>query len=89
MESTLIVLTNLKKTYNCVLIDSCLYHCLAVHTIAHLLNVEWFIGCRHGLYGPLAGNLSMLEDETEDNTTYLNPIQSDSMVNLYIGNVKF
>lgn len=58
------------------------FHCPAVHTIAHLLNVEWFIGSRHGLYGPLASNLSMLEDEQEDNTTFLNPIQSDSTVYL-------
>ncbi|XP_060783509.1 cytochrome b-245 heavy chain-like [Neoarius graeffei] len=50
----------------------------AVHIIAHLLNVEWFISSREGRFGPLARNLSILADDKEDNTTYLNPIQSDS-----------
>lgn len=54
----------------------------AVHTIAHLCNVEWFIRSRERRYGPLAGNLSMLEDDKKDGTTYLNPIQSDSTVKL-------
>ncbi|XP_062855965.1 NADPH oxidase 1 [Trichomycterus rosablanca] len=56
----------------------------AVHTIAHLFNVERYINSRKGLYGPLAGNLSMLgddhheDDNTDDDedTTYLNPVQS-------------
>ncbi|XP_073710466.1 NADPH oxidase 1 [Misgurnus anguillicaudatus] len=51
----------------------------AVHTIAHLLNVEWYSNSLAGLYGPVAGNLSMLEDSDELNTTYLNPIRSTSI----------
>ncbi|KAB5571172.1 hypothetical protein PHYPO_G00222040 [Pangasianodon hypophthalmus] len=65
----------------------------AVHTIAHLLNVEWFISSRQGRFGPLAGNLSMLgdddnhnhdhdhdhdDDDDDDDETFLNPIRSDS-----------
>uniref|UniRef100_A0A8B9GVF7 FAD-binding FR-type domain-containing protein n=1 Tax=Astyanax mexicanus TaxID=7994 RepID=A0A8B9GVF7_ASTMX len=50
----------------------------AVHTVAHLLNVEWFINSRHGRYGFLAGNLSALEDDEDDHETFLNPVQSDS-----------
>ncbi|XP_052010700.1 NADPH oxidase 1 isoform X2 [Xyrauchen texanus] len=51
----------------------------AVHTVAHLLNVEWYSNSLEGRYGPLAEILSMLDDSTELNTTYLNPIRSDSM----------
>ncbi|GAA6095276.1 NADPH oxidase 1 [Tachysurus ichikawai] len=61
----------------------------AVHTIAHLFNVERFISSRQGLFGPLAGNLSMLgnnndddDDDDDEETIYLNPIQSDSMTPL-------
>uniref|UniRef100_A0A673GW38 Cytochrome b-245 heavy chain-like n=1 Tax=Sinocyclocheilus rhinocerous TaxID=307959 RepID=A0A673GW38_9TELE len=50
----------------------------AVHTVAHLLNVEWYTNSFQGRYGPLAGNLSMLDDSRELNTTYLNPIRSNS-----------
>ncbi|KAA0709513.1 Cytochrome b-245 heavy chain [Triplophysa tibetana] len=50
----------------------------AVHTIAHLLNVERYSNSLAGLYGPVAGNLSMLGDSTYLNTTYLNPIRSHS-----------
>ncbi|XP_051514358.1 cytochrome b-245 heavy chain-like [Myxocyprinus asiaticus] len=50
----------------------------AVHTVAHLLNVEWYSNSLEGRYGPLAGILSMLDDSTELNTTYLNPIRSNS-----------
>ncbi|XP_067313446.1 NADPH oxidase 1 [Pseudorasbora parva] len=50
----------------------------AVHTVAHLLNVEWYSNSLDGQYGPLAGNLSMLDDSNELNTTYLNPIRSSS-----------
>ncbi|TRY56898.1 hypothetical protein DNTS_031024 [Danionella cerebrum] len=50
----------------------------AVHTVAHLLNAEWYTNSRAGLYGPLAGNLSMLDDSSELNTTYLNPFRSNS-----------
>ncbi|XP_026878391.2 NADPH oxidase 1 [Electrophorus electricus] len=49
----------------------------AVHTVAHLLNVEWYINSRHGKYGPLPGNLSALRDNRAKNTTYLNPIEYD------------
>jgi len=52
----------------------------AVHTVAHLLNVEWYSNSLNGRYGPLAGNLSMLDDSGELNTTYLNPIRSSSTV---------
>ncbi|CAM4615393.1 unnamed protein product [Leuciscus chuanchicus] len=50
----------------------------AVHTVAHLLNVEWYSNSLDGRYGPLAGNLSILDDSPELNTTYLNPIRSTS-----------
>uniref|UniRef100_A0A672T152 Cytochrome b-245 heavy chain-like n=1 Tax=Sinocyclocheilus grahami TaxID=75366 RepID=A0A672T152_SINGR len=50
----------------------------AVHTVAHLLNVEWYTNSFQGRYGPLAENLSMLDDSRELNTTYLNPIRSNS-----------
>ncbi|XP_073676678.1 NADPH oxidase 1 [Garra rufa] len=50
----------------------------AVHTVAHLLNVEWYTNSLQGRYGPLAGNLSMLDDSPELNTTFLNPIRSNS-----------
>uniref|UniRef100_A0A8C1UN89 NADPH oxidase 1 n=1 Tax=Cyprinus carpio TaxID=7962 RepID=A0A8C1UN89_CYPCA len=45
----------------------------AVHTVAHLLNAEWYTNSFQGQYGPLAGNLSMLDDSSELKTTYLNP----------------
>lgn len=64
------------------IINDLSYSCPAVHIIAHLLNVEWFISSREGRFGPLARNLSILADDKEDNTTYLNPIQSDSTVSL-------
>uniref|UniRef100_A0A671MT11 Cytochrome b-245 heavy chain-like n=1 Tax=Sinocyclocheilus anshuiensis TaxID=1608454 RepID=A0A671MT11_9TELE len=50
----------------------------AVHTVAHLLNVEWYTNSFQGRYGPLPENLSMLDDSRELNTTYLNPIRSNS-----------
>ncbi|XP_059371866.1 cytochrome b-245 heavy chain-like [Carassius carassius] len=50
----------------------------AVHTVAHLLNAEWYTNSFQGLYGPLASNLSMLDDSLELNTTYLNPVRSSS-----------
>ncbi|CAL8356196.1 unnamed protein product [Merluccius merluccius] len=46
----------------------------AVHTIAHLLNVEWYNNSRRGEYDGLSTALSDLEDT--DNTTYLNPIRT-------------
>ncbi|KAM6924272.1 NADPH oxidase 1 [Xenentodon cancila] len=44
----------------------------AVHTIAHLLNLEWFNNSKQGVYDDLSTVLSSLEDE--DDTTFLNPI---------------
>ncbi|XP_041929796.1 NADPH oxidase 1 [Alosa sapidissima] len=46
----------------------------AVHTVAHLLNVEWYYNSFRGEYDALSDALSALEDE--GNTTYLNPIRS-------------
>uniref|UniRef100_A0A673M7P8 Cytochrome b-245 heavy chain-like n=1 Tax=Sinocyclocheilus rhinocerous TaxID=307959 RepID=A0A673M7P8_9TELE len=50
----------------------------AVHTVAHLLNADWYTNSFQGRYGPLASKLSMLGDSRELNTTYLNPIRSNS-----------
>ncbi|XP_037531665.1 NADPH oxidase 1 [Nematolebias whitei] len=49
----------------------------AVHTIAHLLNVERYNNSRQGAYDELSEALSDLEDA--DNTTYLNPIRTTSL----------
>ncbi|XP_056455946.1 NADPH oxidase 1 [Gadus chalcogrammus] len=46
----------------------------AVHTIAHLLNVEWYNNSRRRMYDPLSTALSDLPDG--NNTTYLNPIRN-------------
>ncbi|CAL8305816.1 unnamed protein product [Arctogadus glacialis] len=46
----------------------------AVHTIAHLLNVEWYNNSRRGMYDTLSTALSDLPDGY--NTTYLNPIRN-------------
>ncbi|XP_059918923.1 NADPH oxidase 1 [Gadus macrocephalus] len=46
----------------------------AVHTIAHLLNVEWYNNSRRRMYDPLSTALSDLPDGY--NTTYLNPIRN-------------
>ncbi|KAJ8281706.1 hypothetical protein COCON_G00042250 [Conger conger] len=48
----------------------------AVHTVAHLLNMEWFKNSRRALYDELSTALSSLDDT--DNGTYLNPIRSVS-----------
>ncbi|XP_041846751.1 NADPH oxidase 1 [Melanotaenia boesemani] len=45
----------------------------AVHTIAHLLNVEWFNNSRQGVYDELSTALSNLGDTGD--TTYLNPVR--------------
>ncbi|KAJ3588426.1 hypothetical protein NHX12_012019 [Muraenolepis orangiensis] len=45
----------------------------AVHTIAHLLNVEWYNNSRRGEYSGLSTALSELEDN--GTTTYLNPVR--------------
>ncbi|XP_029020568.1 NADPH oxidase 1 [Betta splendens] len=49
----------------------------AVHTIAHLLNVEWFNNSRQGVYDELSTDLSKLGDE--DDTTYLNPVREKDL----------
>uniref|UniRef100_A0A4W5PH26 NADPH oxidase 1 n=1 Tax=Hucho hucho TaxID=62062 RepID=A0A4W5PH26_9TELE len=46
----------------------------AVHTIAHLLNAEWYYNSRLGEYDDLSTALSSLDDL--GNTTFLNPIRS-------------
>ncbi|XP_044061023.1 NADPH oxidase 1 [Siniperca chuatsi] len=45
----------------------------AVHTIAHLLNVERYNNSRQGVYDKLSTALSNLEDT--HNTTFLNPVR--------------
>ncbi|XP_030621946.1 NADPH oxidase 1 [Chanos chanos] len=55
----------------------------AVHTVAHLLNVEWYNNSIRGEYDRLSTALSMLEDDPDDNTTYLNPIRSNSTTPTY------
>uniref|UniRef100_A0A3Q3J2Y6 FAD-binding FR-type domain-containing protein n=1 Tax=Monopterus albus TaxID=43700 RepID=A0A3Q3J2Y6_MONAL len=45
----------------------------AVHTIAHLLNVEWLNNSRQGAYDELSTILSQLEDT--NSTSYLNPVR--------------
>ncbi|KAF1384914.1 hypothetical protein PFLUV_G00125130 [Perca fluviatilis] len=45
----------------------------AVHTVAHLLNVEWLNNSRRGMYDVLSTALSNLSDS--ENTTYLNPVR--------------
>ncbi|XP_026213620.1 NADPH oxidase 1 [Anabas testudineus] len=49
----------------------------AVHTIAHLLNVEWFNNSRQGIYDELSTDLSKLGDEKD--TTFLNPVRIKDM----------
>lgn len=50
----------------------------AVHTVAHLLNVEWYNNSRQGVYDELSTALSNLADT--ENTTYLNPIRKTDIV---------
>ncbi|XP_067375343.1 NADPH oxidase 1 isoform X2 [Channa argus] len=54
----------------------------AVHTIAHLLNVEWLNNSRQGVYDELSLDLSKLGDAV--NTTFLNPIRIKDMNPQYI-----
>ncbi|KAK2848933.1 hypothetical protein Q5P01_008767 [Channa striata] len=54
----------------------------AVHTIAHLLNVEWLNNSRQGVYDELSTDLSKLGDAV--NTTFLNPIRIKDMNPQYI-----
>lgn len=49
----------------------------AVHTVAHLLNVEWFNNSRQGVYDKLSTALSNLDDT--DNTTFLNPVRKNNI----------
>ncbi|CAL8263260.1 unnamed protein product [Lota lota] len=53
----------------------------AVHTIAHLLNVEWYNNSRRGVYDQLSTTLSNLEDT--NNSTYLNPIRNINVTPTY------
>lgn len=48
--------------------------------IAHLLNVEWYNNSRQGVYDELSTALSNLEDNPQQNTTYLNPIRITDLV---------
>lgn len=59
----------------------------AVHTIAHLLNVEWFNNSRQGVYDELSTDLSKLGDEK--GTTFLNPVRIKDMVSHPLVIVKF
>lgn len=52
----------------------------AVHTVAHLLNVEWYNNSRQGVYDDLSTALSNLPDDPQQNTTYLNPIRITDLV---------
>ncbi|XP_046876563.1 NADPH oxidase 1 [Hypomesus transpacificus] len=54
----------------------------AVHTIAHLFNMEWFYNSRQGKYDELSTTLSNLGDD--DDETYLNPFRSLSDTPSYI-----
>ncbi|KAJ8397998.1 hypothetical protein AAFF_G00433450 [Aldrovandia affinis] len=54
----------------------------AVHTVAHLLNLEWYNNSRRGLYDTLSTTLSSLEDT--DNGTYLNPVRSASITPTHV-----
>ncbi|XP_062332180.1 NADPH oxidase 1 [Osmerus eperlanus] len=54
----------------------------AVHTIAHLFNMEWYYNSRQGKYDDLSRTLSDLGDE--DDETYLNPFRSLSDTPSYI-----
>ncbi|KAI1898120.1 hypothetical protein AGOR_G00069080 [Albula goreensis] len=54
----------------------------AVHTVAHLLNMEWYNNSRRGEYDILSTALSSLEDTA--NETYLNPIRSASTTPTYV-----
>uniref|UniRef100_A0A7N8YCW9 NADPH oxidase 1 n=1 Tax=Mastacembelus armatus TaxID=205130 RepID=A0A7N8YCW9_9TELE len=53
----------------------------AVHTIAHLLNLEWLNNSRQGVYDKLSTDLSKLEDT--ESSTYLNPIRIKDMIPTY------
>ncbi|XP_023647954.1 NADPH oxidase 1 [Paramormyrops kingsleyae] len=54
----------------------------AVHTIAHLLNLEWFNNSRDGEYDILSTTLSALGDSA--NETFLNPIRSTTTTPTYV-----
>uniref|UniRef100_H3C1W5 NADPH oxidase 1 n=1 Tax=Tetraodon nigroviridis TaxID=99883 RepID=H3C1W5_TETNG len=53
----------------------------AVHTVAHLLNVEWYNNSRQGVYDELSTALSKLDDA--NGTTYLNPIRITDLIPTY------
>ncbi|KAK1167464.1 cytochrome b-245 heavy chain-like [Acipenser oxyrinchus oxyrinchus] len=54
----------------------------AVHTIAHLLNLEWLNNSRQGDYDTLSTELSEIGDHS--NETFLNPIRSPSTTPSYV-----
>ncbi|MGH0160271.1 UNVERIFIED_CONTAM: hypothetical protein FKN15_053107 [Acipenser sinensis] len=54
----------------------------AVHTIAHLLNLEWLNNSRQGDYDNLSTELSEIGDHS--NETFLNPIRSPSTTPSYV-----
>ncbi|MGH0178268.1 UNVERIFIED_CONTAM: hypothetical protein FKN15_013764 [Acipenser sinensis] len=54
----------------------------AVHTIAHLLNLEWLNNSRQGDYDNLSTELSEIGDHI--NETFLNPIRSPSTTPSYV-----
>uniref|UniRef100_A0A669D4U6 NADPH oxidase 1 n=1 Tax=Oreochromis niloticus TaxID=8128 RepID=A0A669D4U6_ORENI len=55
----------------------------AVHTIAHLFNLERYNNSRQGVYDELSTALSDLADT--ENTTYLNPIRITNLIPTYFG----
>ncbi|MBN3281191.1 CY24B protein, partial [Polyodon spathula] len=54
----------------------------AVHTIAHLLNLEWLNNSRQGDYDTLSTELSEIGDHS--NETFLNPIRSPTTTPSYV-----
>uniref|UniRef100_A0A3Q0S0Y2 NADPH oxidase 1 n=1 Tax=Amphilophus citrinellus TaxID=61819 RepID=A0A3Q0S0Y2_AMPCI len=53
----------------------------AVHTIAHLFNLERYNNSRQGVYDELSTTLSNLDDT--ENTTYLNPVRITKLIPTY------
>ncbi|MFT7802180.1 cytochrome b-245 heavy chain-like isoform X1 [Arapaima gigas] len=54
----------------------------AVHTIAHLFNVEWFNSSRQGRFDILSTTLSRLGEL--ENETYLNPVRAADVTPTYV-----
>uniref|UniRef100_A0A3B5ME98 NADPH oxidase 1 n=1 Tax=Xiphophorus couchianus TaxID=32473 RepID=A0A3B5ME98_9TELE len=55
-------------------VTSLLFTLAAVHTVAHLLNVEWLNNSRQGVYDKLSTS-----DDSDHKTTYLNPIRKNNI----------